>query len=73
MIYVRAADDQQPTAQDAWLTQEILSLRYAQPSIVHLEGIDLAALLAWSRSSLAAGRCEPLPDTASRPDGEAAS
>jgi uncharacterized protein len=25
------------------------------------EGIDIAALLAWSRASLAAGSCQPLP------------
>ena len=37
------------------------ALRRLGPYAPSYEGIDIEALLAWSRASLAAQRCEPLP------------
>jgi uncharacterized protein len=40
------------------------AIRRLAPYAPAYAGVDIEALLAWSRSSLAAGRCEPLPATA---------
>jgi uncharacterized protein len=38
------------------------ALRRLGPYAPSCEGIDIEALLAWSRASLAAQRCQPLPE-----------
>jgi predicted metal-dependent hydrolase len=40
------------------------AVRRLEPYAPSYEGIDIAGLLAWSRASLAAQHCGPLPQTA---------
>ena len=40
------------------------AIRRLEPYAPAYEGIDIAGLLAWSRASLAAQHCGPLPETA---------
>jgi predicted metal-dependent hydrolase len=62
LVHVAVATYQDSRGNAVGRTRQLeKALRRLGPYAPSYEGIDIAALLAWSRASLAAQRCEPLP------------
>jgi predicted metal-dependent hydrolase len=62
LVHVAVATYQDGRGNAAGRTRQLeKAVRRLAPYAPAYEGVDIAALLAWSRASLATGRCEPFP------------
>ena len=62
LVHVAVATYQDARGNEVGRTRQLeKALRRLAPYAPAYEGLDVEALLAWSRDSLAAGRCAPLP------------
>jgi hypothetical protein len=62
LVHVAVATYQDGRGNEVGRTRQLeKAIRRLEPYAPEYAGVDIGALLAWSRCSLAAGRCGPLP------------